>query len=329
MKIRYGTRGSALAVAQSGWLAGELCCLHPGLEVEKVIIQTSGDRFSLAMPDAPYKDDPQGAGAGREAPNVKAMFVKELEEALLAGTIDFAIHSSKDLPGELPPRLGVAAYPEREDPRDVYIGSPAAPTWKDIQKGSPSGKPGLRVATAALRRQIQLGISAPGVSFVTMRGNVDTRLRKLGEGAADGLVLAKAGLKRLGRDCVPHEVLTEEVIVPAPGQGALAVEARLDRKDIMVLLSAADHAPTRLEVECERAFLRLMGGGCRTPLGAWARTRSRPEAEPDASLDFLWFWSDDSGKHPERGSFTCPADLAVFQTRAAELATKLRRRTNP
>ena len=132
-------------------------------------------------------------------------------------------------------------------------------------------------------------------------------MRKLGEGAADGLVLAKAGLKRLGRDCVPHEVLTEDIIVPAPGQGALAVEARLDRKDVMELLSAADHGPTRLEVECERAFLRLMGGGCRTPLGAWARTKNN-------SLDFLWFWSDDSGKHPERGSFTCPADLVLHKT---------------
>ncbi|MFA6315981.1 MAG: hydroxymethylbilane synthase [Elusimicrobiota bacterium] len=307
MKIRYGTRGSALAVAQSEWFAAELGRLHPGLEVEQVVIQTSGDRFSLAQPE----DEP----GGTEAPNVKAMFVKELEEALLAGTIDFAVHSSKDLPGDLPQGLVLAAFPTREDPRDVYIGTPAAPCWKTVQAGSGAGRPRPRVATAALRRQIQLGRSAPGASFVTMRGNVDTRLRKLAEGAADGLVLAKAGLKRLGRDSVPHEILSEEIIVPAPGQGALAVEAREDRREVMDLLSAADHAPTRLEVECERAFLRMLGGGCRTPLGAWARISG-------SILEFLWFWSDDEGRKPRRGSFTCPADPAEFKKKAAEAAER-------
>ncbi|MBI5622348.1 MAG: hydroxymethylbilane synthase [Elusimicrobia bacterium] len=313
MKIRYGTRGSALAVAQSGAFASELGRLHPGLEVEQVTIQTSGDRFSLARPDAPYKEGP--AAPGDAAPNVKAMFVKELEEALLAGAIDFAVHSSKDLPGDLPPGLTVAAFPEREDPSDVYIGGPAAPTWSAVRAGAPAGKPPLRVATAALRRQIQLGLSAPGTVFVTMRGNVDTRLRKLAEGAADGLVLARAGLKRLGRGDVAHEVLSEDVIVPAPGQGALAVEAREDRKDVMDLLGTCDHAPTRLAVECERVFLRLMGGGCRTPLGGRAKVSS-------SALEFLWFWSDDAGRQPCRGSFSCAADLASFQEKAAAVAKR-------
>ncbi|MBI5239159.1 MAG: hydroxymethylbilane synthase [Elusimicrobia bacterium] len=303
MKIRYGTRGSALALAQSGQFAEELARGRPGLEVERVVIQTSGDRFSLARPRA---------AAGAEPENVKAMFVKELEEALLAGTIDFAVHSSKDLPGELPPGLVVAAFPQRADPWDVYIGSPRAPRWRDIQAGT-----GLRVATAALRRQIQLKLSAPGLGFMVMRGNVDTRLRKLGEGAADGLILAKAGLERLGRCNVPHEVLPLELIVPAPGQGALAVEARADRKDVLELLAGVDHAATRLEVECERLFLRLMGGGCRTPLGAWARSR-------EGGIDFQWFWSDLEGRNPRRGSCSCARDLSVFQTLAAELAGRLR-----
>jgi len=304
MKVRYGTRGSALALAQSEQFAEDLARRRPGLEVERVVIQTGGDRFSLARPQASYGEEPK---------NVKAMFVKELEAALLAGTIDFAVHSSKDLPGELPPGLAVAAFPERADPRDIYIGSPRAPRWQDIQAGT-----GRRVATAALRRQIQLRLSAPRVEFVTMRGNVDTRLRKLGAGAADGLILAKAGLERLGRGSVAHEVLPAEVIVPAPGQGALAVEARADRRDLLELLAAVDHAATRLEVECERTFLRLMGGGCRTPLGAWARSR-------EDGIDFQWFWADLGGKNPCRGSFSCPRDPAAFAARARELADRLRR----
>ena len=283
MKLRYGTRGSALALAQSGLFADELRRLRPGLEIERVVIQTSGDRFSLARPQAL---------PGEEPANVKAMFVKELEEALLCGAIDFAVHSSKDLPGELPPGLLVAAFPRRADPRDVYIGTPRAPRWQDVQAGS-----GLRVATAALRRQMQLRISAPGVSFVAMRGNVDTRL---------------------GRGDVEHEVLPESLVVPAPGQGALAVEAGADRKEVCEALAAADDPATRLEVECERLFLRLMGGGCRTPLGARARCRAE-------GIDFQWFWSDLEGKNPRRGSFSCARDLAAFAGQARELADGLRR----
>lgn len=304
MKLRYGTRGSALALAQSGLFAEELRRLRPGLEIERVVIQTSGDRFSLARPQAL---------PGEEPANVKAMFVKELEEALLCGAIDFAVHSSKDLPGELPPGLLVAAFPHRADPRDVYIGTPRAPRWQDVAAGS-----GLRVATAALRRQMQLRLAAPRTEFVAMRGNVDTRLRKLEEGAADGLVLAKAGLERLGRGGVAHEVLPESLVVPAPGQGALAVEASADRKDVCEILAAADDPATRLEVECERLFLRLMGGGCRTPLGALARSRAD-------GIDFQWFWSDLEGKDPRRDAFSCARDLAAFAGRARDIAAGLRR----
>lgn len=302
MNIRYGTRGSALALAQSRQFADLLARRHPGLEAERVIIETSGDRFSLARPDVP-------SVGGVE--NVKAMFVKEIEDALLAGTIDFAVHSSKDLPGELPTGLVVAAFPEREDPRDAYIGGASAPRREDV-------KAGTRVATASLRRRIQLRLSAPGVSFVAMRGNVDTRLRKLSEGHADGLVLAKAGLKRLGRDSVPHQALPADVVIPAPGQGALAIEAKTDRQDVRDLLAPLDHAPTRLEVECERAFLAMLGGGCRTPLGAFA------EHVP-GGLRFRWFWSDDAGRDPRSGSFECPADFAVFEPQAREIARSLSR----
>lgn len=302
MKIRYGTRDSALALAQSGFFADSLRGRYPGLEVERVVIETSGDRFSLARPDAPVP------GGGE---NVKALFVKEIEEALLSGAVDFAVHSSKDLSAELPAGLAIAAFPEREDPRDVYIGGRNAPRWADLTAGS-------KVATASLRRQIQMRLAIPGLDFLAMRGNIDTRLRKLGAGQADGLVLAHAGLKRLGLDSIGREALAADLVVPAPGQGALAIEAKADNDGIRRLLAPLDHADTRLEVECERIFLGLMGGTCRTPLGAFAQRRS-------GELHFRWFWSDDSGQSPRRGSFSCAADARAFAAKARELAGSLSR----
>lgn len=302
MKIRYGTRGSALALAQSGSFADDLRRRYPGLEIERVVIETSGDRFSLARPDAPSAESGE---------NVKALFVKEIEEALISGAVDFAVHSSKDLSAELPAGLAVAAFPKREDPRDVYIGGKNAPRWRDLASGS-------KVATASLRRQIQMRLAVPGLDFVTMRGNIDTRLRKLDAGQADGLVLAQAGLKRLGLDSRSREAIAVDLIVPAPGQGALAIEAKTDNDAIRGLLAPLDHAPTRFEVECERMFLGLMGGNCRTPLGAFARRRA-------GELSFRWFWSDDAGRSPRNGMFTCAADARVFAAKARDLAESLSR----
>ncbi len=174
--------------------------------MERQVITTSGDRFSAGAqpPDAPGS-----------TPNLKAMFVKEIEEALLEGTIDFAVHSAKDLPAELPKGLVLAAFPPREDPRDAFV--PGA----NVESFAALGK-SPKLATGSLRRQIQLKLARPDASFVGIRGNVDTRLRRLDSGEFDGMVLAVAGLKRLGLGARRHEALSAAVVVPAPGQGALA-----------------------------------------------------------------------------------------------------------
>lgn len=275
MKLRMGTRGSALALAQSGQTAQALSSLHPGLEVETVRIQTSGDRFSIQSP----------AEASALAAGTKGLFVKEIEEALAEGRIDFAIHSAKDLPAEFMPGLVIAAYPEREDPRDVFIGRDGL-RWEAASVGT-------RIGTSSLRRQVQLLAAKPGLVMLPMRGNVDTRLRKLKDGVCDGLVLAGAGLRRLGLREVPHEELSEDILLPAPGQGALAVEARQDRREVLDLLASLDHRQTRIEVELERAFLKEMGGGCSVPLAARARLRG-------AEADFSVFYSEPDGSRPVR-----------------------------
>ena len=290
MILKMGTRGSPLALAQSGQLAKEFMRLRPEVVVETVVITTSGDRFS-----------PQGLGA-------KGLFIKEIEEALLDGRVDFAVHSGKDLPAELAPGLLIAAYPQREDPRDVYIGGPTAP-WAALG-------PGRRIGTSSLRRKIQLLTAKPGVEVLPLRGNVDTRMRRVQEGAFDGIILALAGLRRLGRADVPHEIIPETVIVPAPAQGALAVEAKADRADVLALLAVLDHPRTRLEVECERAFLEEFGGGCSIPLGSLVRAE-------ETGLTLSAFWSEIDGSKPVRLSQACP-DPGRAMDFAREMADRLR-----
>lgn len=247
-----GTRGSALALAQSSWAARQLEKAHPGLKVESVVITTSGDRFGAPPPEI-ARTLPQGA---------KGLWVKEIEEALLSGSIDFAVHSAKDLPAETLPGLLIAAYPEREDARDVLIGRGGA--------AFAALKPGARVGTSSLRRQLLLDAAKPGLSFSAVRGNVDTRLKKLADGQFDALVLAAAGLKRLGRADVPHEALDPSMLIPSPGQGALGLEVKEGRGDIVSLVAALDHRATRLCVELERAFLAAVGGGCGSPVAGHA-----------------------------------------------------------
>lgn len=276
-----GTRGSALALAQSGQIAQELKRRHPGLEVETVVIKTAGDRFALEAP----------AGAKPPAGGGKGLFVKEIEEALLRGEIDFAVHSAKDLPVDTPSGLELAAYPLREEPWDVFIARPGL-SWKALGARH-------RVATSSLRRRVQILAAKPEVEIIPMRGNVDTRLRKLESGVCDGLILALAGLRRLGRAGIAHEVLPPETIMPSPGQGALVLEARADRKDVLEVLTALDHGPTRLEVEFERSFMSVMGGDCSTPLGALARATG-------TSVRLSVFWSAPDGSSPVRLSETCP-----------------------
>ncbi len=298
MRLRYGTRGSALALAQSAWVAERL--KEAGaVETERTIIHTSGDRFSAQQPP----DAPSGP-----AENVKAMFVKEIEEALLKGEIDFAVHSAKDLPAALPEGLTIAAYPAREDPRDVYIGSAECPAWESSGRSKPVG-------TSSLRRRIQLGLSNPQASFAPLRGNVDTRLRRLAAGEFSGIVLARAGLRRLGLSATRQQLLPVELLVPAPGQGALAIEARAEEPELLAALGVLEHRETRLAVECERALLEELGAGCQTPLGVLAEVQGR-------STHLNVFWADEKGGRPIRRSETVETAAALEFARA--LAQELR-----
>jgi hydroxymethylbilane synthase len=246
--IRIGTRGSALALAQTNWVKRKLAERYPELRVEIVTIKTSGDRFLNA---------PMKAIAG------KGIFVKEIEEALLRKEIDLAVHSMKDLPTEMTAGLTIAAIPEREDARDVLV-SVADRRLNNLRTGA-------KIGTGSLRRQAQILHCRSDLSVVPIRGNLDTRLRKMDAGEVDGLVMAAAGLKRLGLEKRITEYLAEEICLGAVAQGALGLQTREDDAAGR-LLAFLRHAPTTLEVGAERAFLARLGGGCQLPVGAraWA-----------------------------------------------------------
>ncbi len=289
MKLRMGTRGSALALAQSRAFAKELCSRVPGLEVETVVIKTSGDRFQTATP--------KEVAALMEG--TKGLFVKEIEEALADGRIDFAVHSAKDLPADLAPGMILATVPKREDPRDAYFGKGGS-LLADLG-------PGKKVGTSSLRRQIQLKMAQPGVETVPLRGNVDTRLRKLAEGLYDGLILAQAGVNRLGTVTAPHESVPVEIILPAPCQGALAIETQEKCVKVRETLSVLNDPAAYNEVIIERAFLKAMGGGCSMPLGALARAGEK-------GFEATVFFSKEDGSGVVRLSGKCGLkdDLAAF-----------------
>ena len=246
--LRVGTRGSALARAQSGQLAHALERLHPALAVELVLIRTSGDRLS------------QGSLAPAGG---KGLFVKELEEALTDGRIDCAVHSLKDVPAALAPGLALGAVPPRADARDVLVGGRG--------DGLAGLAQGARVGTASVRRRAQLLARRRDLSVVFLRGNVDTRLAKWRAGEVDALVLAAAGLARLGVDEPAATPLDPRELLPAVGQGALALECRGHDQATRALLAAVNDADSAVAVAAERAFLIAIGGDCNTPLAAHAR----------------------------------------------------------
>lgn len=241
--VRVGTRGSPLALSQTRWVVEQF---SPRL-VEIVVIKTSGDRLA----QAPLAD----LGG-------KGLFVKEIEEELLNGQVDFAVHSLKDLPAEIPPGLCLAALPQREDPRDVLVSR--------SQGGIDALPKRAVVGTGSLRRRVQLLASRPDLTVEPIRGNVDTRLRKLESGAFDAVVLAAAGLNRLGVSPEGAHWLPPEEFIPAVGQGILAIEARQGDSATLDLLGDLDHAETRQRALAERAFLLRLGGSCRTPVAAHA-----------------------------------------------------------
>jgi hydroxymethylbilane synthase len=240
--LTIGSRGSQLALWQAHWIQARLEKLGQESRIE--IIKTTGDKITdVALSQV----------------GSKGLFTKEIEEALLAGTIDVAVHSLKDMPTDLPAGLTLAAIPEREDPRDALVGR----ALEDLAQGA-------RVGTGSLRRSAQLRARRPDLRMEDIRGNVDTRLRKLDEGRYDAIVLASAGLRRLGLERRITELFNPSVMCPAVGQGALAVETRDDGGPAFQIARRLENAEVRAAVTAERAVLAALGGGCQAPMGAYS-----------------------------------------------------------
>jgi hydroxymethylbilane synthase len=248
-KLIIGTRGSLLALWQTNWVKARLEEHHPNLEVEVRIISTKGDRvLDVSLP----KLGEQGKG----------LFTRELEEAMAENQIDLAVHSLKDLPTELPAGLCLAAICEREDVRDAFVARPGIASFAALPQGA-------RVGTSSLRREAQIRSRRPDLEILPIRGNVDTRLRKLDAGDYDAIILAAAGLRRLDYANRITEYLNPEVMLSAVGQGALGIETRDQDQRVHRLLKVLDHSQTRLACLAERAFLKGLGGGCLVPIAAY------------------------------------------------------------
>ena len=291
--LRIGTRGSALALWQSRSVARALAG-STGVEPELITIKTSGDKFQkLSFSQI----------------GTKGVFIKELEEALLEGTIDLAVHSMKDVPTELPAGLTIAAIGKREDMRDALL---------SLHGGTLASLPqGARVGTSSLRRQSQLLAARRDLRMLELRGNVDTRIEKLKRGDYDAIVLAKAGLDRLGLSANISEVLPFEISLPAAGQGAIGIEARSSDAETLRALSVLEHAETRAAVTAERAALAGLGGGCQVPIGAWGRVESGR-----LMLDVAVLSPDGSQRLIEKDS----ADPGEAEALGRRVAQKLRER---
>ena len=297
--ITIGTRGSQLALWQAEYVRKRLKHHFPDCSVERKVIKTMGDRIT----------DRSLVGLG------KGVFTKEIEIALLDGTIDLAVHSMKDLPTDLPDGLCIAAIPAREDPRDVLV-TQSGLFLDQLQKGA-------KIGTTSPRRRSQLLHLRPDLQVVDVRGNLDTRLRKLHETDLDGVILAAAGIKRL----IGEEIITEyfegDRMVPAAGQGALGIETRTADLEIKTLLGAINDSYSEAEVFAERAVLRELGGGCQVPIGVNARLK-------DDSLHLIATVCNLDGKHrlleqlsSDFESRRDRGDLACAQELGANLATKL------
>ena len=249
--FRIGTRGSPLALAQTHEVRDRLAAAHglPPEMFEVVVLSTKGDRIT---------DRALSEIGG------KGLFTEELEQQLSSGDLDFAVHSSKDMPTRLPDGLVLSAFLPREDVRDAFVGRTAQRLVELPQ--------GATVGSSSLRRQALIRRLRPDINVITYRGLVETRLRKLAEGQVDGTLLAYAGLKRLGLADVPTELLDPEEFLPAPAQGAICIESRIGDERVNALLAAVDDARTHQAVSCERGFLATLDGSCRTPIAGYARS---------------------------------------------------------
>jgi hydroxymethylbilane synthase len=246
--IIIGSRGSALALAQTTWVKDKIGKYFPDVEVTVKIIKTSADKDQTSS---------------LRSPATVGVFVKELEQALLDNEIDLAVHSMKDVPTQIASGLRIAAIPEREDARDVLV-TPHAKSLSELPSGS-------RIGTGSIRRQAQILALRPDLKIMDIRGNVDTRLKKLQDGMVDALILASAGLRRLGLEDRISALLEFDQMLPAPGQGALAIETRIDDSNTEEIADALNHPSTEIAVLAERNFLQRMGGGCNVPVAAYAR----------------------------------------------------------
>jgi hydroxymethylbilane synthase len=248
--VRLGTRGSPLALKQAQWVKGRLEMHHPELKVDLVTIKTKGDKI-LDVPLA------QVGGKG--------LFVKEIEEALLTKKVDLAVHSLKDMPGDLPEGLKIGAVPVREDPRDVFL-SPLKITLAQVPSQA-------KIGTGSLRRKAQLLGYRPDLEIIPLRGNLDTRIRKMETQGLAGIVLAAAGLHRMGWQHLISQYLEPEICLPAVGQGALAIEIRADDFRLENWIAFLHHQESALCTQAERAFLHRLEGGCQVPLAGQARVQ--------------------------------------------------------
>ena len=254
--LRIGTRGSALALWQARWVEGEIARRFPRCTVTIEVIRTTGDRV-LDSPLASIGD--------------RGLFTREIEHALLAGAIDCAVHSLKDLPTELPEGLSLGAACTREDVRDAFIPHPDNPVRTLLAQ-----PPGTVIATGSLRRRSQILARRPDLATADLRGNLNTRMEKLRASRWGGIVLAYAGIRRLGWEENVGEILPTDVLLPAVGQGAIGVEIRAGDEETGGLVGALDHRPTAQAVSAERALLRRLEGGCQVPIGAYARIEGDP-----------------------------------------------------
>jgi hydroxymethylbilane synthase len=291
-RLIIGSRGSQLALRQANWVKTRLEESFPGLLVEISIIKTSGDIIT---------DAPLSKIGG------KGLFTKEIEEALLEGRIDLAVHSLKDLPTALPSGLHLAAITEREEVRDAFV--------SNRFKGLNHLSRGARIGTSSLRRQSQLLYSRKDLEILNLRGNLDTRLRKLDMEQYDAIVLACAGLIRLGHTDRITEMIPVEQICPAIGQGALGIEARRDDGFTVDKLQRLNHRQTQLAAEAERAFLRRLGGGCQVPIAGYAHLENQQLRIQGviASPDGLTLFRD-----TEAGEVANSGDAEILGTRLAE-----------
>ena len=292
-KVIIATRGSKLALWQAEHVRERLVKRHAGLEVELLVLKTKGDIIL---------DVPLAKVGG------KGLFVKEIEDALLSGTADIAVHSMKDVPMVLPEGLILGAVPEREVCNDLFLSEHHA-TLADLPSGAVLG-------TSSLRRQAQVLAMRPDLTVSMLRGNVETRLRKMKEGQYDAIILARAGVKRLGLGATFQQDLTPPDFLPAVGQGALGVEMREDRQDVRELLSFMEDEPTRLCVMAERSFLRRLDGGCQVPIAAHAVLE-----EGELSLQALVAGTD--GKTVIRGKLRAAASREEAERMGVALAEDL------